>query len=58
MLSTGRRRTDIVYCTENELVTESYFNIFPEDKYVRLTVVDKNEKKANTNAYFTDEILK
>lgn len=58
MLSTGRRRTDIAYCTENELVTEAYFNIFPEDKYVRLTVVDKNEKKANTNAYFTDEILK
>ena len=58
ILSTGRRRTDIKYCEENSLITEASFDIFPEDSYVRFTVVDKNEKRANTNAYFTDEILK
>lgn len=58
VLSTGRRRADIKYCEIDSFITEASFDIFPEDKYVRFTVVDKNEKRANTNAYFTDEILK
>jgi len=38
-------------------VNGAYFDVVPEDGYVRITVVDKNGKHANTNAYFTDELF-
>ncbi len=52
-----RRRGDIRYAEGGVSLTSAEFNIFEEDGYVRVTVVDKNGKHACTNAYFTAELL-
>lgn len=58
MLTCGRRRADIALQSDTgEPVTHAAFKIFPEDKYVRLTVVNEKGLPANTNAYFTDELF-
>ena len=43
---------------DGEFVTFAKFPIFDNDGFVRITVVDKNGKHANTNAYEAKEILK
>jgi hypothetical protein len=55
-MSTARRRAGVVFAREGESVTSACFDFLPEDKYVRLTVTDRDGKHANTNAYFTDEL--
>ncbi len=53
-LNTASRRAQRV----TGCLTEAVFDVVPEDEYVRITVTDMKGKKANTNAYFTDELFK
>ena len=57
VLSTGRRRADIIKGTDKPL-TSAVFDTFDLDNYVRITVTDLCGKHANTNAYFVDELKK
>ena len=52
-LNTASRRAERV----TGCLTEAVFDIVPEDEYIRITVTDMKGKKANTNAYFTDELF-
>ncbi len=56
-MNTARRRTECVWADGDSTISEANFRVFPEDGYIRLTVVDYHGKPANTNAYFTDEIF-
>jgi len=38
-------------------LTEAEFDIIPSDSYFRITVIDENDRHADTNAYFTDELF-
>ena len=42
---------------KGELITEASFEIEPNDPYFRITVIDGNNRCADTNAYFTDTLL-
>ena len=55
--NTNGRRRFAVHRKSGESLTHASFKILDEDIYVRATVVDGNGRIANTNAYFTDEIL-
>lgn len=52
----GRHRCAL-YAPEAGSLTSAEFTLEDEDVYVRVTVIDKNGKCANTSAYFVDEIL-
>jgi hypothetical protein len=56
-VSCGSRRTSVV-ADENASITHAEFKVFEEDDYFRLTVIDKDGKCANTNAYFIKDLLK
>lgn len=58
ILNTGRRRFGCIGADNDGEVTEASFDVFPEDNFFRLTVVDKRGRYAHTNAYFIDEIVK
>ena len=56
-LTNNGRRTE-KYIPENpDMENTAVFNILPEDKYVRFTVLDENGKFAHTNAYFAEELI-
>ncbi len=57
IFSTAVRKVGVTDSTEGNPVTSASFKVEPEYGYVRVTVIDKNGKRANTSAYFTDEIL-
>ena len=40
-----------------EALTKAEFEVKDTDGYVRIKVTDKTGKRANTNAYFTDELF-
>ena len=44
------------FVAEGEPLTSAEFGVQPDDKYVRITVVDEKGLCANTNAYFCDEL--
>lgn len=56
-MNTARRCAKKHKSPEGSFVNGACFDVVPEDGYVRITVVDKNGKHANTNAYFTDELF-
>ncbi len=51
------RRCLIVKAKGGELVQEAVFTVDASDTYFRITVVDENDRCADTNAYFTDELF-
>ena len=51
------RRASIKARKEEPTLTEASFDIIPSDGYFRLTVVDDQDRCADTNAYFTDELF-
>ena len=53
----GRRRMQIKWAHFHNCIDTAEFEILPEDKYVRLTIVDSYGRCADTNAYFTDELF-
>ena len=57
LFNTGRRRAEARFDRSGNGLTEASFKVAPEDKYVRLTVIDKQGYHANTNGYFTDELF-
>ena len=57
VMTTAGRRRGIVYRDEGKTLTKASFKIPADAYYVRFTVYDKYGKRADTNAYFTDEIL-
>ena len=58
VLSAGRRAVRCFYKNENAPLTAATFKISPDDVYVRITVIDEEGKRAYTNTYYTDELLK
>jgi hypothetical protein len=57
VMTTGVRRCGIRWAENGELLTEAEFEVKPEYGYVRITVIDEAGRHADTNAYFTDELL-
>ena len=55
-VSTARRNTKSVIGKVNALVEDAEFALDANDKFFRITVVDKNGKHANSRAYFHDEL--
>jgi len=55
-MSTCGRRCDSVIAAENQYVTCGDFTIIPDDVYFRIDVVDECGRRANTRAYFIDEL--
>ncbi len=56
IMSTAGRRCGVVNAPEGETITEAEFEINPTDKYIRLEVTDERGKRANSRAYFLDEL--
>lgn len=52
ILTTFRRRRGIVWAEEGQSVNCADFSVSPDDKYVRITVVDHRGRTADTNAFF------
>ena len=52
----GTRRSKVVYADENKPLNSAVFNVTNEDIYFRITVEDKNKLRANTNAYFLEDL--
>ncbi len=42
---------------EDESLTEATFKLRPADRFIRFTVTDASGKRANTGAYFLDDIF-
>lgn len=61
-MTTSGRRKDIAYDEDGHGLTKAKFKVYtPKDGgewYVRLTVEDFRGKRANTNAYLTEELYK
>lgn len=57
-LSTKHRRFDKVRGDYGNLVSEGAFKVFDYDGYIRITVIDEQGNRANTNAYFLEDLLK
>lgn len=57
VVCTFPERRAIIRNAGEELLTEAVFPIIPSDVYFRLTVIDEAGRCADTNAYFTDEVL-
>jgi len=56
ILTTARRRGKLLWAEEGESLEGGVLQVYPEDGYVRLTVVDHCGRAANTNAFFTDTL--
>ncbi len=54
-LTNNGRRTEKYTAENSQTENTAVFEILPEDKYVRFTVLDEYGKFAHTNAYFTEE---
>ena len=57
VMTTAGRRRGIVFREEGKVLTGTSFKIPADAVYVRFTVYDKYGMRADTNAYFVDEIL-
>lgn len=57
ILHTAGRHVMEVTAPKGESVNSAEFEVRPEFGYVRITVHDSEDKHANTNAYFTDELF-
>ena len=58
VLSGDQRKTAYAFVPEGETLTAVVLPLNKDHKYFRLTLTDEKGKKANTNAYFMDEVLK
>jgi len=56
LMRTGYRGANSVYREKGKSLTYAHFPVDKACVYVRLTVVDKHGKRADTNAFFTDEL--
>ncbi len=58
ILHTGNRYIDKLVSKDGKPLNCASFDVKPEYEYVRITVEGVDGQNANTNAYFTDELLK
>lgn len=56
-MTRGLRRAGRVLAGEAPL-TEATFPLYPEDEFFYITVEDSDGKRAYTNAYFVDSLMK
>ena len=54
-LATGIRRCRVARAKKGEYINSASFPLVDKMRYIRLEVVDENQKSAYTRAYFTDE---
>lgn len=57
LVRTGWRGANSIYREKGKSLTYAHFPVDKACGYIRLTVVDKHGKRADTNAYFTDELF-
>ncbi len=57
ILTAGRRGCKCVYANEFEPLTAASFKISPDDVYFRIVVIDKDGRRAYSNAYFIDDLI-
>ncbi|MBO4406407.1 MAG: PHP domain-containing protein [Clostridia bacterium] len=57
IVTVPRRRCMSRYDEETGLISHASFDMKKEDGWFRVTVIDKAGLKADTNAYYTDEVL-
>jgi len=55
-VNTAGRRAGVVNAPEGETITAAEFNIDPRDRYIRFEVMDERGRRANSRAYFLDEL--
>ncbi|HOU09279.1 MAG TPA: PHP domain-containing protein [Clostridiales bacterium] len=55
-LNTAGRRSGVANARAGETLTQARFAVDPEDVYIRLEVTDAAGRRANTRAYFLDEL--
>ena len=58
IFSTTNRRRRWNYYKNDEPLTEVSFRVHDDDKYLRITVEDESGRRANTIAYWRDDLLK
>lgn len=56
-LNAGFRTAESRYAQDGAPLNAADFEVKPHYNYVRITVVDRHGNRANTNAYFVDELL-
>lgn len=56
-MTTCGRRTEVARVSDGETLRGASFNIDQRDVYVRVQITDNSGRRANTNAYFLDEII-
>lgn len=54
--STANRRALTINSEDGEFVQSARFKMLKDDIYFRITIIDEKGKRANTNAYFIDEL--
>ncbi len=57
ILTTFGRRSEIRRAKKGESVSCADFSVDPTDKYIRIQIEDAGGLRANTNAYFVEDIL-
>jgi len=57
VMSTKGRRVKLMMAEVPDGINKVEFEILPSDGYIRFDVVDKKGKRANTCAYFLEDIL-
>ncbi len=55
--STEGRRHGAVRAAEGESITEAVFDILEDDGYVRVSVLDAHGRRADSQAYFTEDLF-
>lgn len=55
-MNTAGRRGGVVNAPEGNTVTGAEFTIDPRDRYIRFEVMDERGRRANSRAYFLDEL--
>ena len=55
-MSTEGRRHAVKRADPDGYITEAEFKIMPEDGYFRIDILDENGKRANSQAYFINEL--
>ncbi len=56
IMTTGTRKIRLAVREKYQTLNKASFDVQPDDLYVRITVEDKNGKRAESRAYFTDEL--
>ena len=56
-LTTIGRRSKSIIASDNTFINEAEFNVFEADVYFRISVIDKNGKRADSQSYFLEDFI-